>query len=666
VTLDAGPGFDTYDWSTGETSQTIIVNQPGDYEVAVTSECGQANAVITIQPCDGDLQVILENVSACVDEEVEIEAEVIGGVAPFTFEWNPDYGDGPGPFAVQFSNDATIEVTVTDATGNVATAVADVEIVEAPSFDLGPDQDLCNPPVILDATNPDATDYSWSTGATGPTLTVDQPGLYSVTVDNACGSAFDEIVINECPEELIVSLQGASVCLGESTELLAEVSGGEPPFTFAWTPDLGNTAGPIEISPTSTTIYEVTVTDASGAGASASAEVIVIEEDLSIDLGPNQELCEDALVLDAQNPNAQTYAWSTGETTPQITVSEPGQYAVTLTGQCGSFTDQITVVDCNALLIQLEDQVICQGQTTTVSASVSGGTPPYSYAWIPSLGEGPGPFEVIAEFDQAYTVFVTDSEGETAQESVFIEVIPSLTEVSLPDSVELCPGESVILNAETEGALTYSWNTGSTNPSVVASISGLYTVNVSSPCTTLTAEVRVELLPENTDIPINRQILTCESNLPLEIGLPEDDFYTLIWSTGEVGDKIRIESPATYTANYSSVCRDTVLTWNVDTEDCDCEIFVPNAFSPDFNGINDSFRPVVNCAIDRYEFVIWNRWGKPVFESRNPQEGWRGEGTEEEYFGGISVYFWTLEVDQDLKSIVPETIKRKGSVTVVR
>lgn len=666
VTLDAGPGFETYDWSTGETSQTIVVEQPGDYQVTVTSECGQASDQILIEPCDEDLQVFLEDLIVCNGEDVEIVAEVLGGVEPLNFEWNPDYGIGPGPFIVQFDQDQTIEVIVTDANGITATAAASISVVENPEVDLGPDLELCEDEITLAVSDDGIDQISWSTGDTGPTIQVTAPGTYSVSLENACGTAFDEIVIEECPEELTLNLEGGTVCLGESFELLADVSGGVPPLSFDWTPDLGNSPGPFSVSPSSSTVYSLTITDGEGNTASAEAEIAVVSEDLMIDLGTNQELCDGTVTLNAENPNAISYNWSTGETDPEITVDEPGVYSVTLTGECGTFTDQITIVECNALLIQLDDQTVCEGSTVTISAAVTGGSPPYSYAWIPPLGEGPGPFEVIAEFDQSYTLVVTDDEGNTSQESTTVSVLPSVAEVGLPDSVTICPGETVPLNAETEGVLTYTWSTGSTEPSINASIAGVYTVNLASPCTTFSVDVRVELLPENPNLPINRRFLTCESNLPLEIGLPEDEFYTLIWSTGEVSDEITIPSAGEYRANYASVCRDTLLTWNVETEDCDCEIYVPNAFTPDFNGINDSFKPSVNCPINRYEFIIWNRWGKPVFESTNPNDAWRGEGIEDDYFGGITVYFWTLEVDQDLKSIVPETIKRNGTISLIR
>lgn len=665
VTLDAGPGYETYDWSTGETSQTIVVDEPGSYEVAVTSECGQASDAITIAPCEDEFFISLEDLSVCAGEEVEIIADVTGGVAPFTFEWLPDFGTGPGPFLTEFTDDSVIDVTVTDADGNVASATALITVVTPPQVDLGPEQDLCQGNVILDA-GIQGADVLWSTGETTTTIEVSDPGTYNVTVQNQCGVASDEITIEECPEELTVTLEGGVICEGETFDIIAEVSGGIEPYSYSWTPALGDTAGPVELSLSNTTTYEVTVTDAEGNTATTSATVEVVTENLNIELGPNQAYCDEPIILDASNPDASSYTWNTGETTSQITVNEPGTYSITLTGECGTFQDEITIVECDALLILLENDTVCLGETISLEAEVSGGEPPYTYSWSPNLGNGLGPFNISPEFDQNYTLIVTDSEGETAQANALITVLPTELESDLPDSVNVCPGDIFTLNAETANATNYMWNTGSTEPILQSMAAGTYVVEISSVCATITEEIQVNFFEEIEDLLINREILTCEDNLPLNIGPRESDAYNLLWSTGEFSDNIQVVSPGVYQANYSSTCRDTTLTWRIETEDCDCEIFVPNAFSPDFNGINDSFKPEVNCEVTSYEFAVYNRWGKEVFRSDDPEAAWRGESADENYFGGIGVYFWKLELEPDLQSIVPETIKRQGSVTIVR
>lgn len=666
ITLDAGPGYDFYSWSSGQNSQSITVTAAGFYSVTVNSECGQANDEVFVEACAEEFQVLLTDQTVCEGEDVVFSAELMGGTAPFDFQWTPNFGIGPGPFTTVFTENSTIDVVVIDATGLSATASATITVEGQPFLDLGPDQNLCDDFVLLTSPLSEGS-IVWSTSETGSQITVFAAGTYSATLTNSCGQAFDEVVISDCPEELEVSLTGGSICPGEVYELMANAVGGVQPYTYTWTPAFSNSPGPFGVSPTSTATYSVTVVDAAGISATATAEIIAIEENLAIDLGPNQELCDGAITLDAQNTDAISYAWNTGAITSQITVTATGTYTVTLEGFCGTFTDQITVVECNDILIQLAAaSVVCQGEDTDLEATVSGGTPPYEISWVPELGEGLGPFSVSPDFGQSYTIIVTDAEGETAQESLFIEVIPSELELDLPEFTNLCPGETIRLDATIDGAISYLWSTGAENSILTVGSEGVYTVEVATACALAFAESTVNLSPGFENIGGNRNLLVCEENLPLSIGLPKMDDYGLSWSTGESSYQIDVDAGGIFVADFTSFCTDTTITWDVSLENCDCEIYVPNAFTPNDDALNDSFKPSVNCDLRAYQFTIWNRWGELIFKSTNPTEVWRGESPESDYFGGISVYFWRLEVEQNLRSIVSEPIEKTGRVTVVR
>lgn len=667
ITLDAGPGYDSYSWiPNGENTQSITVSSPGLYTVQVTSECGNANDEVFIEECTDDFVVILEDQVICDDVPATILAEVIGGEAPYSFEWSPDFGMGPGPYTQTFTETTTIEVTVTDATGQTVSASAVITSEESPIIDLGPDQFLCLDVLFLDPVAANGP-INWSSGQLGESIIVSSTGTYSATVTNLCGTATDEIEILECPEELEVILNGGSICPGETFDLFAEVIGGEAPYAFSWDGEFGDSPGPHTVNPASTTGYNLTVTDAAGTSVSVSAEIEVLEEDLTIDLGPNQELCDGSIVLDATNGDALTYGWSTGEFTPSIVVTEPGTYSVNVNGFCSVFTDQITIVECNGLLIQMtSDEAICQGEITSIESSVSGGEPPYQISWNPPISDSIGSIDVSPEFDQPYTLTVTDSEGESASESVFVSVLSTQLEVSLPDTAKLCPGESARLDVETPDAISYQWSTGHDGPTLFATAEGEYSVEISTGCATASATTVVEVARDYLNLIRDKNLVYCEDFLPLSIGLSENDDYNLIWSTAEVGDQIAIEEGGIYRADFVSTCLDTTITWNIETQDCDCEIFIPNAFTPNGDELNESFRPTINCEPKSYNLTIYNRWGTLVFESNDPTEGWRGESPDTDYFGGISVYFWKLEMEPEFGRGFSETIKKQGSITVIR
>jgi hypothetical protein len=93
-------------------------------------------------------------------------------------------------------------------------------------------------------------------------------------------------------------------------------------------------------------------------------------------------------------------------------------------------------------------------------------------------------------------------------------------------------------------------------------------------------------------------------------------------------------------------------------------VYVPNAFTPDFDGLNDGFKPVIYplSRIQSYHFTILNRWGEVVFESTNPDEFWIGNVSKGDYLAGSTAFSWILELE-DTESMPSRTT---GVVFLVR
>ncbi len=90
-------------------------------------------------------------------------------------------------------------------------------------------------------------------------------------------------------------------------------------------------------------------------------------------------------------------------------------------------------------------------------------------------------------------------------------------------------------------------------------------------------------------------------------------------------------------------------------------IFVPNAFTPDQDGVNEVWLPVVTGAME-YECSVYNRWGERVFYSETPGEAWLGEVQQGEYFSPDGVYTWHIKV----VGVDFETKDMKGHVIIMR
>lgn len=94
-----------------------------------------------------------------------------------------------------------------------------------------------------------------------------------------------------------------------------------------------------------------------------------------------------------------------------------------------------------------------------------------------------------------------------------------------------------------------------------------------------------------------------------------------------------------------------------------CKVYVPNAFSPNEDGVNDTFQPFVGCAVIEYDFKVFNRWGQLMFSSQNPDDSWDGD------FKGrpadANVYLYTLTVTYDNEGTQEEEVKT-GDVALIR
>ncbi len=98
-----------------------------------------------------------------------------------------------------------------------------------------------------------------------------------------------------------------------------------------------------------------------------------------------------------------------------------------------------------------------------------------------------------------------------------------------------------------------------------------------------------------------------------------------------------------------TLTQDIIVTWDV-------KLFVPTAFSPNEDGINDVFRPAAAGPLERYHMQIFDRWGGLIFESNDPQTGWNGEGRNGKPLDP-GVYLYTLEVAPPSLSNLPSTSK---------
>ena len=107
---------------------------------------------------------------------------------------------------------------------------------------------------------------------------------------------------------------------------------------------------------------------------------------------------------------------------------------------------------------------------------------------------------------------------------------------------------------------------------------------------------------------------------------PKGFYESYFWQDRSTTSTYLAQEPGIYSVEAQRdecIVRDTIIISEIE-RNCQCKFYVPNAFSPNFDGINDFLLPLTDCTILDYEFLLFDRWGALVFQSDDPTQGWDG------------------------------------------
>ncbi len=354
----------------------------------------------------------------------------------------------------------------------------------------------------------------------------------------------------------------------------------------------------------------------------------------------------------------------------------PGNYTVTIRDGNGCTATRTVVVALNndVTVDAGADPTICEGDSYTIPAVSNADT----YAWTPA-GSLSGSTTLTPTATPAVTTryYVTATRGICNNtDSVLITVRPA----PVPDAgadIAVCSGKEFQLSGS--GGVDYQWSptdyfispANIPNPTVKATQTITYYLDVTDAwgCRSLASDpVEVEVTPAVKIFAGNDTIAAI--NQPLQL---------LVVEQGSAGVTSYTWSPATFLndpgiANPVAVLQhdQRYIVTGRTPEGCEGmddvfikaykgpEIYVPSAFTPNNDGLNDLLRPIpVGISQFKY-FRVFNRWGQLLFSTPDPSRGWDGRlnGTEQP----TGTYVWMAEAIDYLGN----NISRKGTITIIR
>ncbi len=312
------------------------------------------------------------------------------------------------------------------------------------------------------------TVYLWENGSTNTNIVITPVisgwhGVYMEDINKCFKYDSIYIIVNPLPNAFAGT--DSEVCLGSNVTLTAIGTGGSTPYTYLW--ENGTTTASRSVSPSSNTTYTVSVTDANG--CSNVDQVLVSVNPLPIaNAGLDKEICAGSSTTVTASASAGTapysYLWSTTSSLPTINVSPSATttYTITITDSKGCAQSDTMVLTVNTLpdANSGSDTQICIGQSTSLSASATGGIGPYTYQW--SNGHSGATNMVSPTISTTYTLTVTDAKGCTKTDQVLVTVNPLPIANAGLDTM-LCVGNSVDLFGQGSGGLspyTFAWSNG--------------------------------------------------------------------------------------------------------------------------------------------------------------------------------------------------------------
>tara|TARA_Y100000589_G_scaffold332344_1_gene392032 strand:- start:1579 stop:4659 length:3081 start_codon:yes stop_codon:yes gene_type:complete len=572
----------SYQWNTGDTTQSLTGLGQGTYIVTVTDNIGcQATDSITVTaPPPLSLSSSIVDVTCNGANNGSVAVTPSGGTPPYSYSWsnggttNAITGLGPGSYTVTVTDALNCSISGSYNVNSPQTITINFNTYNVNCFGGNNGSIQAN---VNGGTLPYT--YSWSSGQTTDSISSLSAGTYILTVTDANNCiAVDSANIIE-PPLLTTTISGTNLfCFNDNSGTAnVSISGGTQPYSILW--NTGSNSA--NINGLSAGMYYVNIIDANGCSANDSillTEPPLLNDSFIVtDVLCNGDATGGIQLFPYGGTSPYSFSWNNGATSQNLTNVPAGTYISTITDSNGcTKIDTIIINEPSPISTSFNSIPTCKDSCFgQIQLSYSGGIPPYQLIWE----TGDTNVNILDSLCQDYYSFsLTDSNGCIIQDSIAVGLLSQINAyfVFNPDS-EYAPVQVSFIDSSSGTITGWLWdfgnNTTSTtqNPNVTYNQDGTYTVTL-----------------------IVTDSLGCA------------DTYT---------KEITVLPPTS--------------------------ILVPNVFSPNNDGINDVFT-IKSSFIKSVHGQIFNRWGNLLFEWTHPKGYWDGRTSSGELVPAGS-YFYVIK-----------------------
>ncbi|PHS05668.1 MAG: hypothetical protein COA88_11885 [Kordia sp.] len=420
------------------------------------------------------------------------------------------------------------------------------------------------------------------------------------------------------------------------------------------------TGATINVCPSVTTNYvaEVTYFNTDGTTTIINDVVTVIVDPAvpTVDLGEDMSLCNatDYTISSQTSGSGLTFEWQlaavtiAGETNDSLLVNASGNYTLIVTDDTGcSSQDEINISLIDTVTADLgSDFDICQGTTQVLTVTTNAGAGA-TYVWsqngVVMVGETNN--NILINTAGVYSVVITVGTC-VGNASVTVSESTSMT-MNLGPDVSICEGSTVILMVTSNIAsagIAYTWYldgviiTGVTLDSINVTEAGAYSVNGVSGSCNASGTIDVEFISASFTVTIpDAEICLGQPYVLDATPVGNTGTASYVWNTGEATSTITISTIGVYTVTITADGCEVIKVVNV-TEKLDC--IIPSGFSPNNDGINDSFDI---AWLEALNVKMYNRYGTKVYEKANYRNEWYGV-SDSGYELPTGTYYYVIEI----------------------
>ena len=645
----------TYITGCGTTTDTgtVFVTPPPTLSVNSDSICFSQSATLTVTPSYG------------------------GG----TYSWAPG-GETTQSITVAPATTTTYTVAYTTSCFTVVDS-GTVTVAPTPTVTVNTDTVCQRQSATLTATTSrTGGTFSWSPGnnitqsiTVSPTSTTTYTVTYAIPgclVANNTGEV--DVVIPP-----IVTVDSSITCQGSSATISATTT--VPGGNYSWAPS-GDVTQSITVSPASTTTYTVTYSIPQSVCPPVTASGLVsvfAPPSLSVN---STLVClgADATLTATPSPTGGTYVWSPGNNTSQsITVSPAATttYTVAYTySNCSpvSASGTVTIAPLPIATISIID-AICTASNGQEIAQVSSGTTPYSYLWNNPSGSNASALTGLPS-GTAYSITVTDANLCTATATGTIG--DSITPLPIVNTLSniTCYGlenGSISVSVANCNSCSYQWSNGTSGTSLSGLSANDYTVTVTDQngCTssgtytiTAPAQATLTILPNDSTVAEDSLVILD----PVFGPYSASSIVSYSWTPSAGLSCTNCPQPV-FSSTSGTYTYSLAITYNQGCQITDSVtvivtnqhiIYVPNAFTPNGDGVNDVYKVFPRGSLKFLDLAIYDRWGEKVFESYDPDQGWDGTFRGQKDDPGVYVYVLLVTFDDNF------SYNTKGSISLIR